>query len=556
MSARIPDQGLAARIEDRLAIWQASSFAPRLWAKDPTLWSATPMPEVTDRLGWLDLPMSMASEVGSLSGFAAELRDSGVQDVVVLGMGGSSLAPTVFARVFGSSERFPRLTVLDTTHPDAIGEVRRRLDLAHAAFVVSSKSGTTTETLSLFAYFWKEIESEGAAAPGAQFVAITDPGTPLAELARKRGFRKLFEANPNVGGRYSALTHFGLVPAAMIGVDVDRLLGCARAMAARCGAGVKAAENPGLELGALLGEAGVSGRDKVTFLTSPPLSGFPVWIEQLIAESTGKDGKGLVPVAGEPLRPPPTFGVDRVTIGYSGPEGKKVPPTPRGPTDAAPPGWSEELSDVYELGGEFFRWEVAVASAGAILGIHPFNQPDVQLAKDLARREIASPAASPSAGASAPATMTPGDLATALGAFFSGTRPGEYLGIHAYLAPDAATDSALSQLRIDLSERTRLPVTLGYGPRFLHSTGQLHKGGPPTGRFLQFVDTPRQDLPIPGEAFTFGQLIAAQSRGDKEALSQRGRTVLTLPLGGEPLRAIGGVGAAVRGAARQPGGRR
>ncbi len=507
-------------VEARLRRWEAEDFGRRLWAKDHTLWSPEPVPELTDRLGWLELPDTMPSQIDELERFAAGVRDEGFQEAVVLGMGGSSLAPEVFARTFGAAPGHPALSVLDSTHPDAVTEAAARLDPERTLFLVSSKSGTTTETSSLFRYFW---EKTGGA--GRCFAAITDPGTPLERLARERGFRAVFHAPDEVGGRYSALTTFGLVPAALLGIDLRRLLDRARSMAGAYG--------PGLRLGAALGELARAGRDKLTFLTTPGLASFPAWIEQLVAESTGKHGQGIVPVVGEPPGGLDRYGDDRIFValllaGESDAQEERLAALEA----AGHPVARFRLSDPYDLGREIFRWEVATAAAGAVLGINPFDQPDVQLAKELAGQAMkergrgAAPSSSPEAAAT-----DAGALGRALQDWLAGTSAVDYLGIHAYLPASTPVTEALHNMQGTLRDRTRCAVTAGYGPRFLHSTGQLHKGGPAGGRFLQIVDDTGDRVPVPETDYSFGVLVRAQANGDRQALEQRGRKVLRVALG-------------------------
>jgi transaldolase/glucose-6-phosphate isomerase len=522
------------RVEGRLRAWEEARFAERLWAKDPTLWVKDPAtPEVTDRLGWLTLAESAHGAVRDLASFAQEARADGMRHAVLLGMGGSSLAPEVFQQTFGNAEGYPALTVLDTTHPDAVREARERLDLSKSLFIVSSKSGTTTETSSLFHYFWQAVTATNAA-PGTSFAAVTDPGTPLERLARERGFRRVFQAQPDVGGRYSALSVFGLAPAALIGVDLVRLLGQAAAAARACDPGAPARDNPGLALGALLGELALAGRDKVTFFTSPRLDGFPAWVEQLIAESTGKDGKGIVPIVQEPPWAVGQYGQDRIFVfllleGQTDPD---VRPRMEALARAGHPVIEHTLSDVYELGAEMFRWEVAVAAASAVLGIHPFDQPDVQLAKDLAREAMGGGGDGPSGGApQAVDVRKEAALSAALRDWLASARPGDYAAVQAYLPPSPETTRMLQNMRAGLGRRLMAATTLGYGPRFLHSTGQLHKGGPNTGLFLQIVDEPVEVVPVPERDYSFGMLIRAQASGDAAALQQRGRRMARVNLG-------------------------
>jgi transaldolase/glucose-6-phosphate isomerase len=530
--------GLKGAVEARLAQWQGEGFGERLWQKDYRLWSPQPIAELTDRLGWLELPDTMTAEVPRLTRLGREVADEGIRHAVVLGMGGSSLAPEVYARTFGAAFGYPELEVLDSTHPAAIRALRGRIDPAKSLFVVSSKSGTTTEMLSYFRYFWAELA--GVADRGRHFVAVTDPGTPLEKLARERGFRGVFSAPPEVGGRYSALTPFGLVPAALLGVEVEHLLARAREMADACAPRESADTNPGLRLGAAMGELARAGRDKVTFVTSHSLASFPDWIEQLIAESTGKtilaggERRGIVPVAGEPLGGPEAYGDDRffAALLLDGDEVEEIEDALSGLEKAGHPAARFHLADRYDLGAEMFRWEVATAAAGAVLGVNPFDQPDVQLAKELSAKMMKA-AESGTLPPSEGEVRVDGaaELHHALNNWVQGAQAGDYLGIHAYLAPRARTSEELRALQARLHGMTRLAVTLGYGPRFLHSTGQLHKGGSDRCRFLQIVDEPAEDVAVPETSFTFGTLIRAQAEGDRQALEQRGRKVLRLQLG-------------------------
>ncbi len=524
----------------RLMRWADDNFASRMWSKDFRLWSKEQVPEISDRLGWLDLPTSMRPQAAEIAAVAQEMRKEGVQHVVLLGMGGSSLAPDVFGRTFKGIRGFPALIVLDSTHPAAIKAVEGSVDLTRTAFVVSSKSGTTLETLSLFRYFWDRL-SRVSDAPGRRFVAVTDPGTPLEALAKERGFRKVFNANPEVGGRYSALTHFGLVPAALVGVDIGALLAKGRTMAEACGPDVPVDQNPGLRLGALLGELALAGRDKVTFLAEASAAALPIWMEQLIAESTGKSGKGIVPVADEPVGPPEVYGEDRFFVHFAL-HGETPPASETALKEleaAGHPVARIRFRDLYDLGAEFFRWEVAVAAAGAVLGIQPFNQPDVQLAKDLAKKAMAEAGKSKERSDIQELQVLAGtDLKNELNSFLELRRAGDYIAIQAYVAPGPDPMRDLQAIRERLRNTTRLATTVGYGPRFLHSTGQLHKGGPNTGLFLQIVDDPVESLPVPEQDFTFKALIHAQTLGDYTALQQRDRRVLRVNLGRDPGRGL------------------
>ncbi|MGI0140490.1 MAG: bifunctional transaldolase/phosoglucose isomerase [Thermoplasmata archaeon] len=521
-----------ASVTARLQAWEAASAGRRIWRKDPTFWPRADPKSVETRLGWLSLPEGMHGESAEFEEFAREIRDAGFVHIALLGMGGSSLAAQVYASTFGRRAGFPELRGLDSTHPDAVRAFLGALDLPHTLFVVSSKSGTTLEPNSFFRFFHEQVRGTRPD-PGAQFIAITDPGTPLEALAHQQGFRRCFLATPDVGGRYSALTAFGLVPAALIGVDIGGVLDRAWRMAEGCASVVAVSANPGLELGATLGELGRAGRDKVTIVTSPGLAEFPAWAEQLIAESTGKSGTGIVPIAGE-VRPfDPALGHDRVAVLLR----LASEPVPvleaalRALADAGEPTIHIELSDPLDIGQEFFRWEMGVASAGAVLGIDPFDQPDVEIAKELARRAMGSSAGSASTEAPVPSSVSSVHaLGEALRRWMGFAGPGDYVAIQAYLAPTVATQKGLDAVRAALRAKLGLSTTLGFGPRFLHSTGQLHKGGPATGLFFQLIDHPSADLAVPESGSTFGRIIRAQAVGDAAALRAKGRRVLTVDL--------------------------
>jgi transaldolase/glucose-6-phosphate isomerase len=447
----------------------------------------------------------MEAEVAGFEAVATSAVADSTDHVVLLGMGGSSLAPEVFASVLGVSPGHPPLAVLDSTHPDQVRRVRQSINPARTLFVVSSKSGTTLETLSGFRYFWRET---GGA--GDRFIAITDPGTPLQVLAEERGFRAVVKAPADVGGRFSALTSFGLVPAALIGAALSRLLDSA--------GGVD--WDDAVTMGVTWATEALNGRDKLTFLTSPGLRSFPLWLEQLIAESLGKHGKGIVPVAGEPAFD--RYGDDRVF--------QEVRLASE-PVMAAPPGhpkMAREVSDPYGIGGEMFAAEVATAVAGEILGVHPFDQPDVELAKQRAKQALdAEPVRVDLFDFFSPV------LADRIDDLLASMKSGDYFGIHAYLPSDDVTDALMAKIRHRIGNRAGAATTAGYGPRFLHSTGQLHKGGPNNGVFLQLVDEPQEDLAVPEGSTTFGRIIAAQALGDYLALQERGRRVVRVDLGAD-----------------------
>jgi len=485
-----------------------SGFGRRLLEKDPTLWNGD-QAAIANRLGWLTVAQTMSQRLPELTAFATEVRDAGFERVVLLGMGGSSLAPEVMSTTFGVAAGHPPLLLLDTTDPATIVAAEQSLDLERNLFVVSSKSGTTTETASLQRYF-----ATRCLKPLANFIAITDPGTPLADQAKAEGFRRLFLNPADVGGRFSALSYFGLVPAAAIGIDLARLLDSATAT------GTRAA----IELGAMLGGLALDGRDKVTFVATPSLRGFGAWAEQLLAESTGKLGKGIVPVDGEPLGAPGVYGDDRVFVylrltGESGPEAEL-----RALEAAGHPVITITLADRYDLGGELLRWEIATAAAGAVLGINPFDEPNVAEAKERTGEILRQ--GLPSDGRP---NTSQGDAV--LSGLLEAARSGDYFAILAYIQRTPDHDQLLTRLRVTIRDRTRLATNVGYGPRYLHSTGQLFKGGPDTGIFLQIVADDTVDLPIPGATYTFGALKRAQAQGDLQALESRGRRAVRLDLG-------------------------
>lgn len=521
----------SAQVDKRLKVWEDQNFVRRLWAKDHTIWFSEPQAEIVNRLGWLILPEVMQERLDDFDDFAARIKDEGVSHVVLLGMGGSSLAPEVFQKTFGNSPGYPALLVLDSTHPDSVRSLEERLNLSKTLFLVSSKSGTTLETLSLFRYFWNRVSLQSGRA-GHHFAAITDPGSPLMKIAQERGFRKVFEASAEVGGRYSALTDFGLLPGALIGMDIHSLLDRAWIASENSAFCVSEQEASGLILGASLGEL-ASDRNKVTILASESLRHFSQWVEQLIAESTGKDGKGILPVIDEPLIQPDEYGKDRLFVYFSleGEESRELEAHLSSLRKAGQPVIRINLAQKYDLGFEIFRWEIAVASAGSVLGIHPFNQPDVQLAKELTRKlmdEKSEMGRETDFGQGTLSLREPEVLSKALKRWIGQVRFGDYIALQAYLSPLPGATAALRSIRLELLKLTGLATTLGYGPRFLHSTGQLHKGGPNNGLFLQIVDEPGQNMAVPETGYAFGDLIRAQALGDYQALLHRGRRVLRI----------------------------
>jgi transaldolase / glucose-6-phosphate isomerase len=515
---------------------------------DYTVWKPDPT-EISNRLGWLTIAERMAAAEPQIRDVVDGVRADGYTDALLLGMGGSSLAPEVFRQTFGVAPGYLDLAVLDSTDPDAVSAHARRLDPARTLFIVSTKSGGTVETFSFFRYFYRwMVRALGSAAAGRHFIAITDPGSALADTAAHYGFRATFLADPQIGGRYSALSHFGLVPASLLGVDVPRLRERAITMARDT--------EPAARLGVILGEAALHGRDKVTFALSAPIAAFANWVEQLIAESTGKEGKGILPVAGEPLGSPAVYGQDRLFVHLRLAGDTTHDASINAIQAAGHPVVRIDLADIYDIGGEFFRWEMATAVAGWRLGINPFDQPNVESAKVLGRQMVkayetsgALPPLAPTARAdgltvyaapreaSTPTppglpASTPGDLVRD---FLRQVRPGDYVALQAYVAPTAETTAALQRWRVALRDRLRVATTVGYGPRFLHSTGQLHKGDGGHGVFIQLVTAPpASDLPIPDSAdadtshITFGVLKIAQALGDRHALLDAGRRVLRI----------------------------
>ncbi len=533
----------------------SNSIGARIWRRDTSLWTddADAAKEISERLGWLDLPESMRPYVPDLHQFAREVREAGIDRVLVCGMGGSSLCVEVLAAVLGA-EREPHgrgrervgehprehlrehalpVRVLDSTHPDAVTAAAAWATPGRSLYVISSKSGTTTEPNDFAAYFEALATAELGSAAGGHFVAITDPGTALVEHAGAFGYRGVFENPPDIGGRYSALSLFGLVPAALLGVDLDALLEQAREMALECGPEVDDTTNPGVVLGRFMADNAIAGRDKVTVLTAPELSSLGLWVEQLLAESTGKQGKGLLPVVGEAPYPTDAFGDDRAVVGIDF-EGTVAPGVSE--LKAAEfPALFLGMGEGIELGAEFFRWEFATAVAGHLLGINAFDQPDVQAAKDATKRvlrQLARGGQLPE-----PEVVVRGDAdvraaAELVGEVLDDAGPGRYVAVMAFIDPTPESEELLGTARKDVRDGTRAATTLGFGPRFLHSTGQYHKGGPSTGRFIQLVDVAAAGPAVPGRDYSFGTLIKAQAAGDAEALEDAGRRLVRIGLDG------------------------
>jgi glucose-6-phosphate isomerase len=513
-----------ADVKATLARLSDANIVQRIWREDYTVWKPEPT-QITNRLGWLAVTDLMSEQVPMLQLFAKDVWDAGFRHVVLLGMGGSSLGAEVLGQVFGSGDQYPELIVLDSTLPESVQAVVEVINPALTLFLVSSKSGTTTEPLILHSYFRDLLEKMvGKEKVGHNFIAITDAGTPLATLAQAKGFRRIFLNPPDIGGRYSVLSYFGLVPAALIGIDITTLLQQAKRMRLTCASNVPQHENPGFWLGACMGTLAQKGHDKLTLLTSPSIGTFGLWVEQLIAESTGKDGKGIIPVANEPLMQPIYYGNDRLFI-YLRVEGDQNQATDiviGHSISSGHPVVVLEMRNKYDMGAEFFRWEFATAVAGAILGINPFDQPDVQKAKDTTDRLLQEYGVS----GRLPKLETTGSLADLL----RNSGRGRYLAIMTYLHQTSEMDEVLAELRREVGERYHIATTLGYGPRFLHSTGQLYKGGQNTGLFLQFTANHVKDLPIPGKPYTFGTVADAQALGDFQSLQAAGRQVIRIQM--------------------------
>ncbi|MGE5252230.1 MAG: bifunctional transaldolase/phosoglucose isomerase, partial [Bacteroidota bacterium] len=519
---------LAESVARRINQLEAETLPKRMWEHDPTLWTDDPVgqAEIRIRMGWLDLPESSRAALPEIQAFAQEIRRAGIQKFLVLGMGGSSLAPEVFGRFFPNPEA--ELEILDSTDPAQVLATALEFPPAQSLYIVASKSGGTAEVTAAFDYFW-----ELAGGDGSRFIAITDPGTALEALGKERAFRKIFNADPNVGGRYSALTHFGLVPAALAGVDLDQLLQRAEQIRRNCGGGGEktrgaACRNAGVVLGAILGESAVQGRDKLTIIADEPLQSFGSWMEQLIAESSGKQGKGIIPVDLEPLGDPDVYGADRLFV-HLQQTGEQEAAAAR-LREAGFPVLELAMPDAYSLGAEFYRWEMATATACHILGVNAFDQPDVQDAKDRTKVKIAEYQQSGTLEESDLVEIK--DVQPQLETFLARATAGDYIAINAYLPRNAQTAAVLTQLRGLLRNQTKCATTLGFGPRFQHSTGQLHKGGPNSGLFLQIVADAGPDVDVPTEEISFGSFERAQAQGDYEALSARGRRILRVLLPG------------------------
>ena len=561
LDLKLTDPGLATALADACARAVSENWADRaIGRRDPTVWSSEEIVQraIATRLGWLEAPFHFADETVELKAFADEIRTEGFTTAVLGGMGGSSLAPALLADVFGPAANGIPVRVLDSTDPAAVAAALDDLDPTATLFIVSTKSGTTAESLSFQAYEWERtaeaLKDAGVGRPtqpGDFMAAVTDPDKSLRSIPHHDQLREVFLNPPDIGGRYSALTYVGLVPGALLGIDLDELLLQAREMVAACGQ-ADPAVNPGLALGLAMGAFAKNGRDKLTFVIDRELAAFGPWVEQLIAESTGKHGVGIVPVDGESLAAASVYGSDRVFVritldGSAGPDpaiGSNVDARLAELAAAGHPVIRIPVASKIGIGAEFVRWEVATALSGAVLGIDPFDQPNVEEAKTNTRAVLATyedgddAAAAGSAGGAAEGGAQPiadeAAVLAALQAALQGLLPNGYVSIQAYIAQTPERDSALARIRTILRDRTRRATTVGYGPRFLHSTGQLHKGGAPIGWFLQLVAEHPDDRSIPDKPFTFGQLIAAQALGDAQTLESHKLPVLRINLGQDP----------------------
>jgi transaldolase/glucose-6-phosphate isomerase len=548
---KLPD-ALAASVKTNLEDWRAGDKVRRLWQHDASLWTGA---DEAKWLGWLDVTADQIAHSEKLRAAVADVKKENFTDILLLGMGGSSLCPDVLKVTFGKIPGFPELHVLDSTDPAQVKAFENEVDLAKTLFIVSSKSGTTLEPNIFKQYFFERVKQTiGADKAGSRFIAVTDPGSKMQKVAEGDHFRHIFPGLPSIGGRYSALSNFGVVPAAIMGLDLSRFLGRTQEMVEACGPNVPADQNPGVVLGIILGTAARNGRDKVTIITSPGISALGAWLEQLMAESTGKQGKGIVPIDREDVGPPEVYGKDRVFayVRLETAPDKAQDAKVAALEQAGHPVVRIPLGDIYDLGQEFFRWEIATAVAGSVIGINAFNQPDVEASK-IATRNLTDeyekngslPPEKPvledngiklftdavNADALAKAAGNDKTLAGYLRAHLKRVGAGDYFALLAYIQMDAEHEALLQKLRQALRDKKRVATCLEFGPRFLHSTGQAYKGGPNSGVFLQITCDDATDLPVPGQTYTFGVVKAAQARGDFQVLAERGRRALRVHLG-------------------------
>ena len=533
---------LADAVSERVKQLESEDYVNRFYAKDASLWTDDPkkQEEVGNRMGWLSAPQKGDTIVPELIMFASQVKSAGFTHALLIGMGGSSLASEVISLIFQDQAPGLKISILDSTDPDQILQAALNHPTSSTLFIISSKSGTTAEVKALFNYFWERARLSLGDKASDHFIAITDPGTPLEELAIEHKFRKIFQADPNVGGRYSALTAFGLVPASLLGIDVLRLISSASWMADECAANKPYGRNPGLVLGAIIGEAALHGKDKLTIIADPEISPFGAWLEQLIAESSGKQGKGILPIDGEVPAKPDIYGKDRLFVYFR--RSGKYDQEQKLLLQAGHPVLNQNLEDDYALGSEFFKWEFAIATACAIIGVDAFDQPDVQDSKTRTVNKINyyqkhhsfqedSPILTDH-GVSVGGNIVSGDgqLTDLVGEALDSVKPGDYIAVNAYLARDTNNETTLQALRSWAREKTHSATTLGFGPRFQHSTGQLHKGGENNGMFLVITSKPKRDIEIPEEGLSFGAMEHGQALGDMEALENRDRKVLHIHL--------------------------
>jgi glucose-6-phosphate isomerase len=516
-----------------------TKVAERIWARDASLWKTDEesVKNINNSLGWLTVADEMIGVADQLTEFAESIRERGFQHVMVCGMGGSSLCPEVLARTFGRQAGFPELLVLDSTDPDVIAAFKERIDVDRCLFIIASKSGSTTEP-NVFQKFWYEEVRSRRENAGDNFIAITDPGSPLVQTASELKFRRTFLNQADIGGRYSALSYFGMVPAALMGLDVRRLLDRARR--------AETSQDEALQLGMTMGDCANDGRDKLTLVLDSSLATLGLWIEQLIAESTGKEGKGILPVNGEPLGGPEVYGDDRLFVSISlGAVSNETKSKLESLSAAGHPIVYRTIENLYDLGAEFFAWEFATAVAGWRLKINPFDQPNVQEAKDATKELLSS---FERRGRLDERDLVAAGDRDAIRTHLGTVKPGDYIAFLNYIEETPEIDQKFQEIRTALRDATKCAVTIGYGPRFLHSTGQLHKGGPDTGVFFQIIANDEKDFAIPGEPYTFSILKQAQALGDFRALAKRGRRVIGIDLGDDTLGGLEQfVGAALRG---------
>lgn len=513
-----------AKVRATLEDWTEKGNVARLWAKDPTLWTNK---GEENWLGWLDIVDTQVDHAADLVAFASEVKERGFEQILLLGMGGSSLCPEVLKMTFGKKAGFPEMFVLDSTDPAQVKAFENKLHLEKTLFFVSSKSGSTLEPNIFKDYFFDRVKNPG------QFVAITDPGSHMQQVAEADGFWKVFYGDKTIGGRYSALSNFGMIPAAAMGLDMPRFLHEAQVMVGDCHN--EPAKNPGVALGAILGVAANSGRDKLTIVTSPGIFDLGAWLEQLIAESTGKNGKGIIPVDREPLAPPHLYGKDRVFV-YVRLQGAVENAHEVGIAaleEAGFPVIKITMPDEYHLGAEFFRWEIATAVAGSIIGINPFDQPDVEASKIATKKLTSQYEETGSLPAETPVLITDPDASDKIKELLSTLQPNDYFAVLGYIDMNESTEISLQSIRSMVRDSKKVATCLGFGPRFLHSTGQAYKGGPNTGVFLQVTCDDPVDLAVPGARYSFGVVKAAQARGDLEVLTERKRRALRIHLGSD-----------------------